>query len=175
MDINTVLKKNRTYFDINKELKAIPQEVHDFVNMEPKQEFVDSYKNYQKQLKNNYNLKKLRTGKLGYDKKNVKKWKRQRIKRGYCGYDLFGLDNYLIRIIPNAIDDLANTMHTWSDMTFESPEKNTAYLHELATKFRYADYLIYETMVDRVATQLGRELLAEAFQELSIIFCSLWD
>lgn len=66
-------------------------------------------------------------------------WKIQRGRRGYADSDLWSLDYYLMSWLPDAIDELAESQHSWPGVDYEdfsTPEEWAALLHSIAEGFR---------------------------------------
>ena len=61
----------------------------------------------------------------------------QRIRRGYCSYDVYDLDHWLLDILPPMLRDIANSeIGAYPGVEpFETPEKWKAWLLDLAARF----------------------------------------
>ncbi len=53
--------------------------------------------------------------------KNVK-WRRQRVKYGFCDYDVYDFDLYLTSLIPNMLNNLYEHTNGWNPFDFDTFE-----------------------------------------------------
>lgn len=144
------------------------------------------------------NLNKYNAGKV--KRTIIKRWIRQRSIRGFSDVDVWNLDGFLLKLIPDAIKRLAEISHGWPQSekfpTFESWEK---FLKDLSSDFRRAQSLIYfedsdesyellkkcnsgiksfeEDYVPTIEEkrECGTKLLKDCFNRLSDNITDLWD
>lgn len=99
-------------------------------------------------------------------------WKRQRIERGFSDYDLLDFDNFLLAILPPALDKLAEK-DTYPDYMFTTLEAYQRYIKRIANDLREANKMTNENASrDSIAEATG--ILYGAFSRLSQIFWTLW-
>ena len=68
------------------------------------------------------------------------KWAYQRATKGYCEFDVWDMSMWFIDVVPNMLEDLANNGHGYpGNSQFDTFEKWSTYLKDLADKFRQAD------------------------------------
>ena len=104
------------------------------------------------------------------NKQLAQKWCKQRIKRGYCDMDLWNMDDFLIELLPDMLERLAETASGYPDKRFESIDEWRQFLTNTTSLFResheaakHFDYKAADT------------LQKEAFGRLSECFFDLWD
>ena len=75
--------------------------------------------------------------------RKLKNWKmdwkfaRQRVRRGYCDSDWWDLDNWLLEVLPNMLEELADKADTYPGYReFDTFEKWQSYLRQLACDLR---------------------------------------
>lgn len=111
-------------------------------------------------------------------KRRMKKWKRQRISRGFCDYDWWDLDAFLANLICNSLRHYANNTIGWSEAIASSPEEYKERILALADAFEemvmweenHLNSRNYEEDWARL-----HDLTKEAFNELGEVFWTLWD
>lgn len=119
-------------------------------------------------------------------------WSWQRIKRGYCDYDLYNLDSTLIQTIPDMLDSFISRTHGYPDnsrlqeLGIVSMETWQNYVREMANKFREAnaddenefDYISQTEQWAKREIELAEEhqkRLEEALDMMKPVFFALWD
>lgn len=103
---------------------------------------------------------------------NYEKWKQQRLERGFSDYDLLDFDNFLLAILPAALDKLAKK-DTYPDFMFTTLEAYRRYIKRIADDLRWAEKMTNEDASrDSMAEATG--ILYGAFSRLSQIFWTLW-
>ena len=66
------------------------------------------------------------------------KWAYQRITKGFCDFDYWDLDTYLIRLMADAIKELADNTHGYpGNEEFPTYEHWKAYLYKIVGKLKY--------------------------------------
>lgn len=109
---------------------------------------------------------------------NTKKWKRQRVTRGFADIDIWNLDLYLLELLPAMIDHLAKTSDHWPDDKFSEFKDWQNYLFNISNKFREA-YNTFCKICPAEEKENNREkaqsLIKEAFNDMGEVFFSLWD
>lgn len=72
-------------------------------------------------------------------RKRITKWKQERIEKGYCQYDLWSFDNFLLAMIPAALHEFADTTTSYPGRTVEGISENMeqwrAFIHKIANDF----------------------------------------
>ena len=129
-----------------------------------------SWNNFSLDYRKTYYL--IRPWKLFYEYYRKIKWVIQRGLRGYADCDVWSLDMYLVRWLPDAINKLRTNLHGYPiEMTSESWD---ATLQEMETDLRYAQlYLLMEgTPEVWHEYQLKGEKGLDLFRKH---FYSLWD
>lgn len=128
-------------------------------------------------MKNYLNLSNLHL--RGNDKKRrLKKWKRQRITRGFADYDWWDLDAFLANLICNSLRHYANNTCGWSEAIASSPEEYKERILAVADKFEemvmweenHLDSRNYKKDWDNL-----HSLTKDAFNNLAEVFWTLWD
>ena len=104
-----------------------------------------------------------------YNKK-IKRWKRQRITRGFADADTWSLDLYLLKLLPEMIDHLAKTSDHWPDDKFSEFKDWQNYLFNISNKFREAHNIFCNNNCEK-----AQSLVKEAFNDMGEVFFSLWD
>lgn len=103
---------------------------------------------------------------------NYEKWKQQRLERGFSDYDLLDFDNFLLAVLPAALDKLAEK-DTYPDFMFTTLEAYQRYIKRIADDLRWANKITNEDASrDSMAEATG--ILYGAFSRLSQIFWTLW-
>lgn len=111
-------------------------------------------------------------------KRRKKKWKRQRINRGFCDWDWWDLDYFYLNLFVNSLRYYANNTIGYSPSLAPSFEEYQARILRLADMF--------EDLANWEETNANRrdfeqefkekdELTKKAFAELAEVFWSLWD
>lgn len=113
--------------------------------------------------------------------KNAKKWKRQRVTRGFADVDTWNLDLHLLTLLPEMIDHLAKNSHGWPQSEqFPEFKDWQNYLFNISNKMRRAYHLAAEAMPLTCADmkendETADKLIKEALHDLGEVFFSLWD
>lgn len=135
-------------------------------------------KDYIKNLKNAYNLKKFFTKQEllePQNKKRKKKWIKQRIKRGFASCDLFNFDSFLLHILINGLQEFAQDIDTYPT-DFNSLEEWQQYLFNVRQDF--VDALVYsQTYTDHYEENIQKsyKALSDGFDKLKQHFFGLWN
>ena len=103
---------------------------------------------------------------------NYEKWKQQRLERGFSDYDLLDFDNFLLAILPAALDKLAEK-YTYPDFMFTTLEAYQRYIKHIADDLRWANKITNED-ASRDSMTEATGILYGAFSRLSQIFWTLW-
>lgn len=99
---------------------------------------------------------------------NLKRWKQERVTKGFCQYDLWDLDMYLIGVIITSLREFAaNTSSYPAD--YEDIDVWREDLRWLADEFETAWQMIQENQTE------GWTRLRTAFVSLWYNFGNLWD
>lgn len=115
-----------------------------------------------------------------FGKKRIKKFKRQRANRCFSDYDCWDLDDFLLELIPNAIDHLAAMKHSYSPRLwmYETGEEKDIdadeYSQELkliASEFRKGAMMM-DTFDDY---EEGNRIILRCFEWLGHNIGTLWD
>lgn len=109
---------------------------------------------------------------------NIRKWKKQRIERGFSDYDWWDLDSFFTNLIANSLEHYANNTIGWDNTVASSPEEYKERILNLAAKFqemaeweeRHEDIKDYKENWEKLDT-----LTKEAFKELAEVYWGLWD
>lgn len=105
-------------------------------------------------------------------RKRYKRWKKERVRRGFSGCDMWNLDKFLIHIIADTLDHFAShhhgTPYGWDKDDY------TNYITSIAADLRKANE---HTILgkDNYDAETANNLLRSAFMRLSNIFWSLWN
>jgi hypothetical protein len=111
-------------------------------------------------------------------KRRRAKWKRQRIRRGFCDWDWWDLDTFYLNLFVNSLRHYAKNTIGYSPSLASSFEE---YQQRI---LRHAD--MFEKMANWEVDNADRrdfeqefkekdELTKKAFTELAEVFWSLWD
>jgi hypothetical protein len=111
-------------------------------------------------------------------KRRRAKWKRQRIRRGFCDWDWWDLDYFYLNLFVNSLRHYAKNTIGYSPSLASSFEEYQARILRLADMFEeLANW--EETNADRRDFEQEfkekDELTKKAFAELAEVFWSLWD
>lgn len=111
-------------------------------------------------------------------KRRRAKWKRQRIRRGFCDWDWWDLDYFYLNLFVNSLRHYAKNTIGYSPSLAPSFEEYQARILRLADMFEeLANW--EETNADRHDFEQEfkekDELTKKAFAELAEVFWSLWD
>jgi hypothetical protein len=111
-------------------------------------------------------------------KRRRAKWKRQRIRRGFCDWDWWDLDYFYLNLFVNSLRHYAKNTIGYSPSLAPSFEEYQARILRLADMFEeLANW--EETNADRRDFEQEfkekDELTKKAFAELAEVFWSLWD
>ena len=111
-------------------------------------------------------------------KRRKKKWKRQRISRGFSDWDWWDLDYFYLNLFVSSLRHYAKNTIGYSPSLAPSFEEYQARILRLADMFEeLADW--EETNADRCDFEQEfkekDELTKKAFAELAEVFWSLWD
>lgn len=98
------------------------------------------------------------------------RWFVQRGRKGYSTHDTWSLDYYILRWLPDALDQLANEAHGWPQSDeFPEFEDWTQWLRDMAELLRpYQDQLYVTEETERIFTEV-------IWPQLGRHFFSLWD
>ena len=128
-------------------------------------------------MKNQLNVGRFRAS--GKDaKRRKKKWKRQRIHRGFSDWDWWDLDQFYLNLFVSSLRHYAKNTDGFSESLAPTYEEYQARILRLADMFEKmanwevdnADRRDYEQEVKELD-----ELTKAAFAELAEVFWSLWD
>lgn len=128
-------------------------------------------------MKNYLDINKFRTS--GKDaKRRKKKWKRQRIHRGFCDYDWWDLDYFYLNLFVSSLRHYAKNTIGYSPSLAPSLEEYQQRILRLADMFE--NMAIWEVNhADRRDFEQEfrekEELTKKAFAEMAEVFWSLWD
>jgi hypothetical protein len=111
-------------------------------------------------------------------KRRRAKWKRQRIRRGFCDWDWWDLDYFYLNLFVSSLRHYAKNTIGYSPSLASSFEEYQARILRLADMFEeLANW--EETNADRRDFEQEfkekDELTKKAFAELAEVFWSLWD
>lgn len=114
--------------------------------------------------------------------KKIIKYSWQRITKGYCDYDRYDIDRYLIDLLPNMLEDLADKTHSYP-AGFNDLECWQNHLRHIADRFKNAkdfydlsDDVENYSMEERIEFYNKSELcLKTGFEYLENHYWDLWD
>lgn len=103
-------------------------------------------------------------------KERYRKWARERVRKGYCDWDLGDTDTYLTHLMANMLNDFASNISSLPPM-FETEEAWAAYLRSIAD-----DLLMAEKLHDDFfSPDASESLLNSAFSRLCKVWYYLWE
>lgn len=111
-------------------------------------------------------------------RRSIKKWKKQRIIRGFSDYDWWDLDSFITNLLANSLEHYANNTIGWDDTAAASSKEYKERILNLAKKFQemaewddnHEDIKDYQENWKNL-----QALTKEAFSELAEVFWGLWD
>lgn len=111
-------------------------------------------------------------------RRDIRKWKKQRIVRGFSDYDWWNLDSFLANLLANSLEHYANHTISWDEVVAATPEVYKERILNLATKFQqiaewddnHEDNKDYQKDLEE-----RQALIKNAFEDLSEVFLGLWD
>lgn len=119
---------------------------------------------------------------LGKENPNYKKWKRQRIRKGFSDRDLWNMDAWLCNVIPDALDRLAKRKEGDCPSGWHSSAEYICYIKSIAADIRKAYQLNSVYLDENVSIEKVRKnkaesdsLMQSAFSRLASIIWTLWD
>lgn len=107
------------------------------------------------------------------DKSKVKKWKRQRAHRGWADCDVWGIDEFLMNILPEMMEKLAEDGCSYP-VRMNSLEEWQAWLRQTAAMWREMKRIFDEFCIDTDQEEF-KKLKKECFERLESYFFDLWD
>ena len=114
---------------------------------------------------------------FGFSQHKMRKLCRQRIRHGFCDYEVWDISYYLSCIIPKMLRQLANEGIGYKKDydEFNTPEDWKRYLLNTATSFDVLhNRLDYKYDDNPTPEQLQKEV-DDAFAKLAHVFYDLWD
>lgn len=123
-------------------------------------------------------------------KRLIRKYRKQRAKHGFSDYDCFNLNDYLLQLIPAALERLASfknsyPVYLWMyetqeekhDVTFEEYQAD---LNKVASEIRRADRLLEHLGSDDIKEweaeeQEGMRIILQCFAWIGHNITTLWD
>ena len=121
---------------------------------------------------------------LGKENPNYKKWKRQRIRKGFSDRDLWNMDAWLCNIIPDALDRHVKRKEGDCPEGWGSSEEYILYIKNIAADIRKA-YALNNVSIEenhwptveqvKINKMESERLMKSAFARLASVIWNLWD
>ena len=121
---------------------------------------------------------------LGKENPNYKKWKRQRIRKGFSDRDLWNMDVWLCNVIPDALDRHAKRKEGDCPTGWGSSEEYILYIKNIAADIRKA-YALNNVSIEenhwpaveqvKINKMESERLMKSAFARLASVIWNLWD
>lgn len=107
--------------------------------------------------------------------KDYKKWKSQRLKRGFCDFDLWNFDNFLLHILCDGLTEFIAHNDAYPD-EFNNLEAYHIFIQEqIIDQLKEADRLTDSfTIEPNERYEKANTCLKTAFDNLSQVFWGLW-
>lgn len=123
-------------------------------------------------------------------KRLIRKYRKQRAKHGFSDFDCFDLGDYLLRLIPAALERLASFKNSYPecfwmyetqeekhDVTFDEYQTE---MHKVASELRRADRLLEHLGSGDIKEweaeeQEGMRIILRCFEWLGHNIAALWD
>ena len=125
-----------------------------------------------------YTEQELASADGAFYKERLEKWKKQRIEKGYCDYDLWDMDAFLMEILVNGLREFADNTHSYPGMPVEgiseTPQQWHDFLYHLAAEFEEG-YDMMDEIEDLERAKQGAAKVKEAWNTLGEWLHDLWD
>lgn len=103
-------------------------------------------------------------------KEHYRRWVQERIKKGYCHWDLLDTDVYLTHVIASMLKEFSEIATSWPQELFETMEEWKVYLNGIAE-----DLLFAEKLHNNYYPEESKKFLENAFSKLVKIWFYLWE
>lgn len=111
-------------------------------------------------------------------RERLEKWKKQRIEKSYCDYDLWNMDGFLLEVLVNGLREFADNTHSYPGLSVEgiseTPQQWHDFLYHLAAEFEEG-YDMIDEIESLARTEQGITKVKEAWNTLGEWLFDLWD